>query len=64
MAQRSGLVTVREACAFLCAFISATLPAVKRVFPDQEELYAQLELVRAACCALVLIADDTLPIGD
>jgi hypothetical protein len=64
MARRSGLPTVRDACQFLCAFIGATLPAIKKVFPDEEELHAQLELVRSVCCALVLLADDVIPKGD
>ncbi len=64
MAQRTGLVTIRETAAFLCGFISATLPAIKKVWPDATELHAQIELVRAAVCALVLLADETLPIGD
>lgn len=64
MARRTGLVSIREGAAFLCAFISATLPAIKKVFPGETDMHNQLEVVRAACCALVLLADDALPIGD
>lgn len=64
MAQRSGLSTIRSYCQLLCTFIGATLPAIKKLFPDETELHNQLELVRSAACALVLIIDDTLPVGD
>jgi len=64
MANRAGLATIRKTVAFLCAFIAATLPAIKKVYPNNPELIAQIELVGAACCALVLIADDALPVGD
>lgn len=64
MARRTGLVSIREAADFLCKFISATLPAIKKVFPDATDLHNQLEIVRAACCTLVLLSDDILPLGD
>lgn len=64
MAQRTGLTTIRDAACFLATFITASLPAIKKVFPDATDLHNQLELVAAACSALCLAADETLPIGD
>lgn len=64
MAQRSGLPTIRDTAKFLCKFIAGALPVIRRVFPDEEELHLALEVLQAAACALVPLADDALPMGD
>jgi hypothetical protein len=64
MAQRSGLPTIRETCAFLCGFLAVYIPVIRKLFPDDTDLHTALDLLQVAVCALVLEADEVLPVGD
>lgn len=64
MAQRSGLPTIRDTCAFLCGFLAVYIPVIRKVFPDETELHNALTLLQTAVCALVVVADDVIEVGD
>lgn len=64
MAQRSGLPTIRETCAFLCGFLAVYIPVIRKLFPDDTDLHTALELLQVAVCALVIEADEVIVVGD
>lgn len=64
MAQRTGLPTIRETCAFLCTFLAVYIPVIRKVFPDETTLHNALDLLQVAVCAMVVAADDVIVIGD
>ena len=64
MAKRTGLPTIKELCEFLCAFLAVYIPVVKKVYPDAVDLHNALELLHTTVCTVVVLADETLPVGD
>lgn len=61
---RTGLRTIRDLADKLCLLVAAFTPIIKRAYPDNEPLQTALAAALAACAALVVAADDALPVGD
>ena len=64
MAQRTGLPTIRDTCAFLCGFLAVYIPIIHKVFPDETDLHTALDLLQVTVCSLVVAADDVILLGD
>ncbi len=64
MAKRTGLPTIRELSAFMCTFLAAYIPIIKKAFPEETNLIAALELLQVAACAAVVAADEVIVVGD
>lgn len=64
MAARTGLPTVKEKAEFLCGFLAVYIPIIIKHFPNETALIAGLELLASAACAVVVLADEVIVLGD
>lgn len=62
--QRTGLRTIRDLADKMCLLVSAFTPIIKRAYPNNDTLQLALAAALAACAALVVAADEALPVGD